>query len=429
MSNFTTEVRFICESLNGTSSLGFLSIDSVLDVAAPKIFDFDFPIYDENYRLILEKNILRHYYTREIGEETYGLWKLRLNARLNEIMPYYNQLYESALIEYNPLYNVDYNDVSNESRDSVSTQDYVKNAKEEFDRNVKESTSDNFSEEGKSEDNYSEIGNKNSNRNFNEKKDDKRTHTTTAYDETFSGTDTERENPLKYTKTKSDSGISNENNNEESNVKNVGETHNNDSDARVNRNSDTPQLGLNMDYNEDSPSDNMYLTDMQKTTGSKNSNGSSKSEEDRKSGSSKENSYKNDTTESLTYSEEATKTFEHGKKLTKRDNFTDDNVVETDVTEGDSENNSSKGNKTNLNSNIGNRSGNTENDTKSNNVYDENNSSTRNAKDSASYAKRVFGRNWGITPAKMIKEFRETFLNIDLMIIDELSDLFFGLWE
>ena len=31
--------------------------------------------------------------------------------------------------------------------------------------------------------------------------------------------------------------------------------------------------------------------------------------------------------------------------------------------------------------------------------------------------------------AKMLKEFRETFLNIDMMVIESLSDLFFGLWE
>ena len=77
-------------------------------------FDFglkSYPIFDENYRVVLEKKILKHYYTREIGAETYGLWKLWLDARLNEIMPYYNQLYKSELIEFNPLENVKQNEV------------------------------------------------------------------------------------------------------------------------------------------------------------------------------------------------------------------------------------------------------------------------------------------------------------------------------
>ena len=108
MSKYTTELRFICETEAGyNQSQGYKKVNEILTAAAPKIFDFDFPIYDENYRLALETKILKHYYTREISEETYGLWKLRLDTALNEIMPYYNQLYKSAILEFNPLYDVD----------------------------------------------------------------------------------------------------------------------------------------------------------------------------------------------------------------------------------------------------------------------------------------------------------------------------------
>lgn len=107
MSKYTTEVRYICETYSGLKhSVDYPSIDEVLDLASPKIFDFSFPIFDESYRSILERKILKHYYTREIGEETVGLWKLRLNTKLNEIMPYYNKLYNSELLEFNPLYTV-----------------------------------------------------------------------------------------------------------------------------------------------------------------------------------------------------------------------------------------------------------------------------------------------------------------------------------
>lgn len=109
MSKYTTEVRFICESLAGNSeSVGGNGIDSVIQRAIPKIFDFDFPIFKPDYKNVLATKILKHYYTREIGYETYGLWKFKLNVRLNEIMPYFNQLYESTLLEFNPLLDVDY---------------------------------------------------------------------------------------------------------------------------------------------------------------------------------------------------------------------------------------------------------------------------------------------------------------------------------
>ena len=108
MSKYTTEVRFICESLTGhDDSTGYDDIDSIIQDAIPLIFSFDFPIFDEEYRNVLCTKILRHYYTREIGLETYGLWKLKLQTKLNEIMPYYNKLYESELYKYNPLHDVD----------------------------------------------------------------------------------------------------------------------------------------------------------------------------------------------------------------------------------------------------------------------------------------------------------------------------------
>lgn len=108
MSKYTTEVRFLCETLFGLKeSVGATSIDTILDSVHSKIFDFEYPIFDTNYKKRLETKILKHYYTREISEETVGLWKLRLNAKLNEIMPYYNQLYESEKIKITPLSNFD----------------------------------------------------------------------------------------------------------------------------------------------------------------------------------------------------------------------------------------------------------------------------------------------------------------------------------
>jgi hypothetical protein len=108
VSKYTTEVRFICENSAGLSkSESADNVDSILDKCWNKIFNFDFPIFDENYRQVLCRKILKHYYTREIAHETVGRWKLALNAKLNEIMPYYNQLYKSELLEFNPFYDVD----------------------------------------------------------------------------------------------------------------------------------------------------------------------------------------------------------------------------------------------------------------------------------------------------------------------------------
>lgn len=108
MSHYTTEVRFICETYAGFEESQGHPVDEIISKALSKVFDFSFPIYDETYRSVLETKILKHYYTREIGLETVGLWKHFLSMKLNEIMPYYNKLYNSELLEFNPFYDVDY---------------------------------------------------------------------------------------------------------------------------------------------------------------------------------------------------------------------------------------------------------------------------------------------------------------------------------
>ena len=108
MSKYTTEVRYICEYYASLSrSADYTSVNEIISKSRDKIFSFDYPIFDEKYREILETKILKRYYTREIGEETVGLWKLRLDTRLNEIMPYYNKMYDAELIKINPLYTTD----------------------------------------------------------------------------------------------------------------------------------------------------------------------------------------------------------------------------------------------------------------------------------------------------------------------------------
>ena len=122
MSKYTTEVRFICETYAGLDdSVGYNDVETVIAKALPKIFNFNFPIYDESYRTVLETKIIRHYYTREIAFETAGLWQLKLSTKLNEIMPYYNKLYNSELYNFNPLYDVDLTKDRTGNRETNST--------------------------------------------------------------------------------------------------------------------------------------------------------------------------------------------------------------------------------------------------------------------------------------------------------------------
>lgn len=109
VSKYTMEVRYICEQLaNATIETQVGDVPGIIEKAAPQIFDFDFPIWNEDYRKTLEEKILLHFYMREIGQETVGEWKLRLMQTLQDIMPEMNELYKSVEFKYDPLTDIDY---------------------------------------------------------------------------------------------------------------------------------------------------------------------------------------------------------------------------------------------------------------------------------------------------------------------------------
>ena len=121
MSKYTTEVRFICEQKAGLNeSVGFNDVDYVISKSWNKIFTTKCSLFDEGYRSVICSKILKHYYTREIGFETVGLWQLWVNRRLEEIMPYYNKLYKSAQLKFNPFFDVDYYREGNRKNDGTS---------------------------------------------------------------------------------------------------------------------------------------------------------------------------------------------------------------------------------------------------------------------------------------------------------------------
>ena len=66
--------------------------------------------------------------------------------------------------------------------------------------------------------------------------------------------------------------------------------------------------------------------------------------------------------------------------------------------------------------------------TNDDNTRDSTNTRTRNLRDIEDYIEHVKGKTGGVSFSKLLQEFRETFLNIDVMIINDLNDLFFGLW-
>lgn len=65
-----------------------------------KIFDFDYPLSNKVNKEDFECQILNHFIMRRIGQETFTAFQLFLENKLNEILPYYNIMFDS-LTDYN----------------------------------------------------------------------------------------------------------------------------------------------------------------------------------------------------------------------------------------------------------------------------------------------------------------------------------------
>ena len=79
MSKYTLELRYIYEDENF------------------KLFDFPYNLYDNDLKPWFEEKFFQHFMFYEIGFDTIGIFKQRLMSKLNDIFPYYKQLYETEI--------------------------------------------------------------------------------------------------------------------------------------------------------------------------------------------------------------------------------------------------------------------------------------------------------------------------------------------
>ena len=79
MSKYTLELRYMYEDEN------FI------------LFDFPYNLYDNDLKPWFEEKFYQHFMFYEIGFDTIGMFKQRLMSKLNDIFPYYKQLYETEI--------------------------------------------------------------------------------------------------------------------------------------------------------------------------------------------------------------------------------------------------------------------------------------------------------------------------------------------
>ena len=61
------------------------------------LFDFPYNLYDNDLKPWFEEKFFQHFMFYEIGFDSIAMFKQRLKAKLNDIYPYYRQLYETEI--------------------------------------------------------------------------------------------------------------------------------------------------------------------------------------------------------------------------------------------------------------------------------------------------------------------------------------------
>lgn len=117
MSTFTMELNEVIESLYNDSidpdeyeqAYDSVTFDGITYGKLPVLKDYTplglgtYPIFDEGYRAILNGKIIDEYWNQEIGTETIDNFVLILRKKMDQIMPYYNELYATKKLDYDPL--------------------------------------------------------------------------------------------------------------------------------------------------------------------------------------------------------------------------------------------------------------------------------------------------------------------------------------
>jgi hypothetical protein len=110
------------EYIEQASQYETLSTRDKIEKGRSKLFDFDYPIFDSAYKNVFETHFIRNFYMREIGFETEGLFKFHLENWLSINMPYFNKMFESELLQFDPLTNTKLDVTKNKTIDRDQSQ-------------------------------------------------------------------------------------------------------------------------------------------------------------------------------------------------------------------------------------------------------------------------------------------------------------------
>ena len=300
----------------------------------------NYPIFSESHRQELNEKIVNHFRYREIGYETVTQFIFALNRKMFEIMPFYNQLYESEELEISALTNYSYDEISKKTGNDLLEKTGTDTNKQSGDNTRADTGTQTNEQTGTDKQTFEDVKNK------------------TTY-----------------------GSSENENTTTTSDVKHGQTTTTDGTDTSKRVHSDTPQGMLSANF----PESANYASDADVT---KNTSATSVSQggTDSTSGTVKG-------TKGRTGSDESVQSGD---------------IVTTHDTQGKLTNDLTSKNKFNTDSSV---------------TYGSN--AKQNYDNQLTTNKKGYQ---GISPSELLQKYRETFLNIDMLVISELEELFISIF-
>lgn len=88
-------VYFLLESIVNYGKDEKTKIKDLASEGRERFFNFEYPLSTNINKETFEINILNHFMMRRIGAETFTAFQINLNAKMNEIMPLYNMMFDN----------------------------------------------------------------------------------------------------------------------------------------------------------------------------------------------------------------------------------------------------------------------------------------------------------------------------------------------
>lgn len=300
----------------------------------------NYPIFSESHRQELNEKIVNHFRYREVGYETVTQFIIALNRKMLEIMPFYNQLYESEELEISALTNYSYDEISKKTGNDLLEKTGEDSSKQNGDTTRKDTGTQTNEQNGTDKQTFEDVKNK------------------TTY-----------------------GSSENENTTTTSDVKHGQTTTTEGTDTSKRVHSDTPQGMLSANF----PESANYASDADIT---KNTNTSTVSQGG---------------TDSTSGTVKGTK-----GKTGADESVQSGNIVTTHDTQGK-----------------------LTNELESKDTYNSENKITYGSNAKQNYDNQLLTNKQGyqgISPSELLQKYRDTFLNIDMLVISELEELFISIF-